>query len=130
MGGKLRNGNKPHDLTTEERRRGAENANKTHARRKSLAELVDVIANSRVSKETAKKLKASGIDVTEDLTKRAKIGLNIVEGAMANDHKSIDEFMTLTGEKIERQETTTYNVEMPIIDLGLEDEADEVTEES
>lgn len=114
----LNNGNPIHEFTLEERRAAQAKAVEARLRNGELKRLVQKIADAKLrSTANKKRLKQLGLK-DDEMTQRAVIANNIVVGAMQNDHKSIDEFMILTGEKVERTENLNKNVEMkPLIDL-------------
>ena len=107
-----------HELTREERVAGQKASALAKKRKQSLKELIEKIESGSPRPENKKRLIEAGLD-PEEATKAAMIAYHIVTGASNNDHKSIEEYLNVTGQKIVRNVNENYNVEMkPLIDLS------------
>lgn len=113
-------GNTPngHKLTLEEQKAGGRASVEARRQKKSLKELVEIIAGSAVKNDQNRAtLERAGLEPNE-MTQAALIAHNIVYGSAQGDHRSISEFLDITGQRITRNINENHNLEYkPLIDL-------------
>lgn len=107
-----------HVLTVEEQSKGGQKSAEVKRQRKTLKELLELVADKQVNNDKIRKTLAEiGIN-DEDMTNQMAVAVRIMLGAVNGDHKSVSEFMDGTGQKIAHNINENHNVEYkPLVDL-------------
>lgn len=105
---------KHHELTQEDRKKGAETANENYR----IAKLLERFgAMSPDAPDVINRMRKFGI-TDKTLTNEGAIAVRIILGARAGDAKMIEKYLEATGQKVIRNVNENHNIEYkPLVDL-------------
>lgn len=103
-----------HELTLEDKKKGAEISN----RKQGIMRLLDKYAQLKITdQELIDKMRDFGI-TDESLVNEGAIAVQIVSGAAKGDPKMIDTYLETTGQKVTHSINENYNADVtPLVDL-------------